>query len=321
MSTDPRELGYDVKILLDSISEAGHRLVTWELTYPRFIHAEFMTHRVFSRNAASSRAIPIEKFIERVMTRPAMPLWWGRNQSGMQAREELDPRTRMYAETEWLKARDAAVLYAKRLKELGLHKQIVNRVLEPWLYITVIASATEDANFFHLRKHKDAQPEFAWVAGEMHRLKKACVPVLRKQGEWHLPLISAADIYDIRGHARHATHRFEYDNHAEAFYDRARKISVGRCARVSYLTHDGVRDHEKDIELHDKLLAGQVTDDPMHMSPFEHVATPHVGGPPSNFVGWLQYRKTIKGENFTGEEARGCSQGGAVQGQGPPVSG
>jgi thymidylate synthase ThyX len=79
------------KIIADSISESeyGDRITTFELEYPRFIHGELMTHRLFSRNAASSRAIPINKMMDQVLTAPAMPVEWGLNKSGMQAEEML----------------------------------------------------------------------------------------------------------------------------------------------------------------------------------------------------------------------------------------
>ncbi len=184
------------EILLDSINESDNRLTTWLLTYPRWIHSEFNTHRMFSRNASSSRAIPIKKMIEAVKNEPAMPVFWGKNQSGMQAAEELDNVVRKrrdvsrklpeyeiwqnydtyqptgttyysynltdleYAKYRWLDARDSAVSQVNQLVELGLHKQLANRLLEPWMHITVVMSTTEMENFFALRAHDAAQPEF-----------------------------------------------------------------------------------------------------------------------------------------------------------------
>ncbi len=270
---------YSVKILADSISPAKTRLTTWELTYPRMVHAEVMTHRLFSRNAASSRAIPIEKMIQRVIDDPAMPVWWGKNQPGMQAVAELDSDHRKAAEKSWLMARDWAVDAARKLADLGVHKQITNRVIEPWMHITVILSGTNFDNFWHLRDTwpvgqppGPAQPEFAFLVREMRMLYDSNVPVPKKHGEWHLPLIqedeSSIDIKDLI------------------------KISVGRCARVSYLTHDGKRDIKKDIELHDKLLKDG------HFSPFEHCAEARLEKAWwGNFCGFMQYRKTIETEH------------------------
>ena len=152
---------YTARILLDSLSPVGARLTTMEVRYPRFIHSEMMTHRVFSRNAASSRAVPIKKMIAAVREEPAMPIFWGKNQSGMAAREEIVGDARVRAETEWRRALDNALETAEQLSssEVDLHKQLVNRILEPFAWITVIITATEWANFFTQRLHADAQPE------------------------------------------------------------------------------------------------------------------------------------------------------------------
>lgn len=257
------------------------RLTTWEFCYPRFVHSELMTHRLFSRNAASSRAIPIEKFIERVLTDPAMFVFWGKNQAGMQSSEEVAPDVKAEAIAEWLRARDSAVGHARNLQKLGLHKQIVNRVLEPWLYITTIVSATTFSNFFHLRDHKDAQAEIAWVGSTAHQLYDAATPIEIPENGWHLPFIYPEDLILCSDE------------------NLLKQISTGRCARVSYLTHEGKRDHSKDIELHNKLMTSADSGDPGHWSPFEHpamaLATKKRSG---NFIGWEQYRKTFPNEHF-----------------------
>lgn len=270
-------MAYNVKILLDSLSPAGVRLTTWELTYPRMIHCELMTHREFGKNAASSRAIPIEKVIQRVLEDPAMPVWWGKNQSGMQALEELDLAGKIAAMDIWLAARDKAVEQARRMVAFGVHKQIVNRLLEPWCWMTVIMSGTNHAHFFKLRAHKDAQPEFQKLAYMMKERYQASTPQRLGAGEWHMPLIQDQDRLIAAGTGDLA------------------KISVGRCARVSYLTHDGQRDHAADIELHDRLLTSG------HWSPFEHVAQTlpdaDLHAECGNYRrGWFQYRKTFENE-------------------------
>jgi thymidylate synthase ThyX len=242
------------------------------------IHAEFMTHRAISRNAASSRAIPIEKVIQRVKNDPAMPIWWGKNQKGMQAMEELKGPFLEGAKKDWLRARDLAVASADRLMAWSAHKQIVNRILEPFCWITVIASATDWSNFFALRCHKDAQPEFQYIASMMLGAYIATTPTPVARGDMHLPLV------------------FDEDWPLVGFkYSEAKKVSVGRCARVSYLTHDGRRDISEDIALHDRLIG------PGHWSPFEHVAT--ASSDPTlrsgNFRGFVQYRKEFPLENRT----------------------
>ena len=271
-------MAFSARVLLDSISSAGVRLTTMEVRYPRFIHSEVMTHRVFSRNAASSRAIPIRKMIDAVRAEPAMPLWWGRNQSGMQAREELSPPARALAQAEWRRALDHALLAAERLasSEIGLHKQLVNRILEPFAWITVIITATEWANFFTQRTHPDAQPELKHVAELMLAAYRASEPRRLGLGDWHTPLILP-------------------DEEAALPLDLRRNISVARSARVSYLSHEGTRDHAKDLELYERLLAGGANG---HWSPFEHVATPLVAADDwsGNFRGWEQYRKRFPAE-------------------------
>ena len=223
-----RGLGIDmsikVKIILDSISYAGARLTTMELTYPRFIHAEFMTHRMFSRNAASSRAIPTRKMIQMVLDNPAIPIYWGKNRRGMSANKEIHSIKK--AKELWLQARDEAVNHAQWLYELGAHKQIVNRLLEPWKNITVICSATNYSNFYALRRHEDAQPEIHRLADMMFEAQEKSNVECR---EWHIPYIQ--------------------NNEQDLDIEKKKKISVARCARVSYLTHDGKRDIEKDLDL------------------------------------------------------------------------
>jgi len=286
-------MAYRVRILADSIGPNGVRLTTWELTYPRFVHAELMTHRLFSRNSASSRAIPTKKLMRQIRKDPAMPVWWGKNQSGMQAREEMTGLRLWLVKQVWLKARWGALAVAWLLGALGFHKQIANRVLEPWMFITVIMTATELDNWFKLRCHPDAQPEIGWVAKEMQCLRNANVPRVLQPGEWHLPLIDFDDEIKVgRG----------------VDMDFLCKVSAGRCARVSYLTHDGKRDMEEDVKLADKLMVSG------HWSPFEHVAQalPKLVDSDSccvvlvgsegiwsgNLRGWLQYRETVD-TNFT----------------------
>jgi thymidylate synthase-like protein len=269
-------VGYSARILLDSVNPVGNRLTTFECTYPRFVHSELLTHRQFSRNSSSSRAIPIEKMIERVEKDPVLPVWWGKNQMGMQAREELEGPEKNYVIKLWLDAHYDVARTARKMAACGVHKQIVNRILEPWMWITVIISATEYENFFKLRCHLDAQPELKHIADMMQDLYRNNVPTARRAGEWHLPLTG-----------------FEGD---ELLAEQGKiKVCVGRCARVSYLTHEGKRDVDKDIELHDRLLNG--SGGIGHHSPFEHAAQAMINsGQSGNFNGWRQYRKMVENE-------------------------
>jgi thymidylate synthase ThyX len=284
-------MAYAAKILLDSVSGAGHRLTTMELTYPRMVHSEFMTHRKFSRNAASSRAIPIQKMIQRVKDDPVVPVWIGKNQPGMKAHEELPEPDRSDFIDSWLNARLDAVAKAEDWLLMGVHKQIVNRILEPWMWITVICSATDWTNFFALRCHKDAQPEIKHMADLAADAYYQSTPRLMNEGEWHLPLLSQEEL-DA------STDEQDWKVYQDLAGDQGwpMKVSVGRCARVSYLTHDGRRDFKEDITLCNRLVEAG------HWSPFEHVATPmeFTYGPfmsSGNFTGWHQFRKQFSGEH------------------------
>jgi thymidylate synthase ThyX len=265
---------HSAKIIADSISQYGRRLTTMEVCFPRIVLAEFNTHRVFARNSASSRAIPVEKMLRAVEENPYVPSVWGRNQKGMQAGEEVDAATAEKSRITWLIARDNAVNGARQLLDLGIHKQTTNRLLEPFLWHTVIVTATEWSNFFHLRDHPAAHPDMQKVARLMREAYAGSKPALIGDWQWHLPYVTP-------------------EEKGEHSADLLRKVSTGRCARVSYLTHDGRRDIGEDVRLHDDLLKSG------HMSPFEHVARPALPTEtvrPSPFIGWVQYRKMIPGE-------------------------
>lgn len=277
------------KIVADSISTAGVRLTTMQLCYPRFIHAEFMTHRAFSRNASSSRAIPVAKMIEQVRNDPAMPIHWGKNQAGMQAREELTGHALWQAKEIWRNAAKFAATCAESMAKEELHKQCANRILEPFQHINVIVTATEWGNFFALRAHPDAQPEIQALAIVMKAAMNGSTPVVRGDNpedamDWHLPYVS-----DMERSA----------NLTEPLY--LAKLSTARNARVSYLTHDGENpDAAKDVKLHDNLVGAE----PIHASPTEHVGYPLVNGEEwdKNFRGWAQYRSTVEASFIQNEE-------------------
>lgn len=245
---------HSAKVLVDSISPAGHRLTTMEVTFPRSILSEFNTHRVFSRNSASSRAIPVEKMIKMVQEDPYVPTHWGQNQKGMQAEKEIVLSDQQEARGEWRYARDKAVESALHLLKLGVHKQVTNRLLEPFMWHTVVVSSTEWSNWFHLRDNEDAHPEIQKVARLMTDALGHSTPHVLEPGQWHMPFVGT-EMFD--GHP---------EEQKPASY--WRMVSVGRCARVSYLTHDGKRDPDADFALAQRLLESG------HMSPFEHVAKP-----------------------------------------------
>lgn len=270
------------KIIKHSRAPHGKEIVTFELEYPRFVHSEFMTHRMLSKNAASSRAIPITTTIKQIQDMPALPVWWGKNQAGMSAKEELDSTVPIYREeldlhlTDleyckfwWIEARDSAIRCAKKLSDIGLHKQIANRILEPWVMIKVVATATEWDNFFYLRNHPDAQPEIHELARVMLIELDKSVPQELNVGEWHLPYVDDPFL-DIES---------------------ALKLSASLCAQVSYRKADESID--KAIAIYDKLVDSK----PVHASPFEHQGTPlnSADERSGNFIGWEQHRQLIPG--------------------------
>lgn len=266
------------EIVADSIAPSGSRITTFVLTYPRFIHAEFMTHRMFSRNASSSRAIPVKKSIQMVRDNPVIPLAFTKNQKGMQGGEALDQEAHDKAVAAWLEGRDRAVAIAEKLADLEVHKQYANRILEPYAHITVVVTSTDWDNFFALRCHYMAQPEICELAMQMYAAYCSSKTKLLQTGEWHLPFTD-----DLQGVWK---------------IEDAIIRSVARCARVSYLNHDGTSSmFEQDKQLYDRLL-GSV---PIHASPAEHQAMALEDGElrSGNFKGWLQYRKTLEGENVT----------------------
>lgn len=330
----------EATIICDSVSPQGKRLTTFKLRYPKFIHSEFMTHRVISRNASSSRAVPTKKLLEEVRDDAlrAGPVFWGKNQSGMQAVEELSDKKDGHNELEftlkehepfdtgwgdtsfkehspksrvqwlWREAALRAVSHAEAMNKAGAHKQIVNRLLEPFSHINVVATATEWDNFFGLRLHKDAQPEMRALAIAMWNEYQGCVPRPLKPGEWHLPFVTD----DCWKTTTFILASEEYGTDEKEIREMMIKVSVARCARVSYESFEtGKRSTvEEDLKLYDRLLGAQ----PLHASPAEHQAMPdgeaHFMTFPwqgetlvsnrsdewGNFKGWIQNRQLLSGQ-------------------------
>ncbi|WP_247791309.1 hypothetical protein [Acinetobacter baumannii] len=275
-----------VKILADSINEYGDRLVTFELMYWLPIHAEMMTHRVFSRNAASNRAIPISKIIQQVWNNPAYPIFWGKNKAGMQANEQFSKRKIRLCRFAWKWSGRLMCGVVWSLMKLGLHKQTANRLLMPWQFMHVVLSSTEMDNFFDLRIHEDAQFEIFAVAYLMDKAMRTSTPKKLKFGEWHLPYITDEE---------RKQHKI----------DVLKKVSGARCCRVSFLNHYGNKSNVgEDLKLCERLVGAE----PLHASPFEHQATPDsfdhrtekYANPTmhGNLKGWLQHRKFIEVEIF-----------------------
>lgn len=269
----------EAKVIADSVSPSGERLTTLQVCFPRFILAEFNTHRVVSRNFRSSRAVPVEKLIAEVRESPFLPSQFTRNKAGMQGGEALGGVELHRAEQAWREAAEQAAYYAELLADAGVHKQYANRGLEPYLYVHGVISATKWDNFFALRLHPDAQPEFQELASLMWTALGQSTPGELDYGDWHLPYVNevTADHWGL---------------------DVARKISAARCAWVSYKPFDSTEEDEKDYTNIKKALATfeKLVGTPMHASPMEHVATPgntHV----SNFTGWVQWRHLLEGRS------------------------
>ncbi|MFW6855289.1 FAD-dependent thymidylate synthase [Burkholderia gladioli] len=292
----------EAKVIEDSVAPHGKRLTTLQLRYPRFIHAEAKTHRILSisgeeyalthdegfmsdrnlsRNASSSRAVPVAKTIEQVINDPATPVHWGKNQAGMQAREELTGDSLERAKVLWKSAATCAAGIAEDMLKLGLHKQVANRILEPFQWISVVVTASEWGNFFELRNHPDAQPEIKALAEAMAVALAQSSPFERGYDmnsirNWHLPYISFRE-------------RGEIGNPWSAA-----EISSARCARVSYLTHDGQTPSlHKDKSLFEALVGSK----PLHASPTEHQGYPIQAHEwCKNFGGWFQFRQAVEQE-------------------------
>lgn len=301
---------------------------TVECVYPRWIHAEGRTHRLvaigeeeedayrtpspmeareLSRNASSSRAMPVERMINDIMMHPAVPLFWGKNIKGMQAGEEINEPVQIgwagnnpimvTREEAWLEARDNAITQARWFDNAGYAKQIVNRLLEPFSHIRVVFTATEWTNFFGLRIHADAEPHIKLLAEKIREAIENAPTKILQFGQWHTPYVIQSDQTSARERTKGIGMHYWRD---------LKKVSVARCARTSFHTFDGkLSTFEEDLALHDKLVANA----PLHASPTEHQATPDPrnGGDDwahpelhGNLVGFIQNRKTIAGEHIDG---------------------
>jgi hypothetical protein len=314
------------RIIADSITEDGHRLVTFEATCWRPVLAEQNTHCVLSRNSASSRAIPVGKQLARFAEDFAAPIVWPKEQKGMQGGSNLEGQPLAAAHTLWSNlatfVHEEISRYVERHPDADerLHKSMLNRWLEVGLWQTQIISATQWDGYFWQRCHKDAEPHIRAMAIAMREAMEASQPTLIVPGDWHRPLWARhggheSDWEDAASLVASSPERFDlsddeaFDGHVETV---ATQCSVARCARVSYLTQNGVRDLQEDLDLYARLTSNRVgSEDPPHASPLEHVATPwadnvqHVTLPNGNtmgplpklgkFVGWLQLRHEVLG--------------------------
>lgn len=294
------------KIIADSISPQGVRMTTMEIEYPRFILAELNTHRMLSKNSASSRAIPVKAMHEFIDNSPAEPVYWGKNQAGMQAKAEIGAHEREEAKYIWIKAKEDALHWSGALAErLEVHKQIANRITEPWMTMKTVISGTEWRNFWWLRCHADAQPEIRVLAQKMFELYQQHQPQQLQPGEWHVPYVLTRR--DDRDNLQYLD-----SNDVSISATEARIVSASCCAQVSYRKNDDT------LEKATKIYRQLIESEPAHASPVEHQATPmrpgvdnyapeawqpgttHVSARgdlwSGNLRGWIQHRKLITGE-------------------------
>ena len=313
-----RDSNITTKVICDSISETGKRITTFELEYNRYIHAELLTHRMLSKNCSSSRAIPIEKMLGYIENNMAVPVYLGRNKSGMQSVEEIEdkePALRF-----WKNSFVGVKSTVNLLTKLGLHKQIANRLTEPYQMMKVVVTATEWDNFFNLRIDKDAQPELVMLADKMFNAMQDSTPKTLKAGQWHLPYVDSieSDEKPVVSSRDSDQYYFLTDNDGnnlgEIYLEDAIKISVASCAAVSYRTENMT------LAKADKIFDMLINAENLHSSPFEHVAMPmrfpemkeiamkmFVSGwdegvthmrrdgkmCSGNFTGWIQYRHLL----------------------------
>lgn len=283
------------RVIADSVTPSGVRLTTVEATFNRYILAEVNTYREFTRNSASSRAIPVKRVLKQVWKDPAVPVHWGKNQAGMQANVELSGFRRWLARRLFLWARLPILAVVWLLTRVRLHKQVANRLLEPWVWHTAIISSTNWENMLKQRDHKDAQPEFQVLARCIRQALAESTPQRLGWGDWHLPYVlpedwaavASMEAVDVRDGA---------GNVVWPEYPEIALIGAARCAAVSYVRQGEKRDPLKDLALADRLSKSG------HWSPFEHVAQATEGHTKdSNYdAGWKQLRKF-----FAGEDGRG----------------
>lgn len=320
------------KIISDSNSWLEKRLTTFVLEYPRYIHSELLTHRVFSKNSASSRAIPVQKMIDMVVNNTTIPKWT-ENEKGMQGKVIEDEEVIQKANAVWGNAALSSIGFVNQLNDLKIHKQNANRLLEPFQHIRIILTGTEFDNWFALRDHDAAHPEIHELAKQMRKAYDESLPIYLDEGDWHIPFGDMIEDFKAENPDEEGLYyEIKYRESPGDYYnpdDYQRtsklyklKISVARCARISYNTFEGGIDYAKDIALFKQLVGSE----PLHASPAEHQARVPTkkelidgvfntewaeddkgwheqrGKYVSNLVGWIQFRKVIEQEKYKKED-------------------
>lgn len=271
-----RDTNITAKVIADSISPSGNRITTFEIEYPRFILAELNTHKMLEKNSSSSRAIPITKMIEQIQNNMALPLYWGSKQAGMQAGAEItNAQDFGQGAYQWCGAAKDVEARVLVLDKQGYHKQVVNRLLEPFQMMKTVITGTDWDNFFNLRIHPDAQPEFCMLAYKMYMAMQESVPMQLKAGEWHLPYVNigcddrgGGIYYYVYNQDCTGTETDGYQYEQRLTLEEAQRISASCCAQTSY------RKSDDSLEKADKIFDMLIKADVLHASPFGHLATP-----------------------------------------------
>ena len=281
--------------------QTNREIITFEGNFHRFLTAEVNTHRVISKNGQSSRAVPLASAIQYILDDTAMPVYWGQNQRGMVADNQIEDSKIEKAKRVWLNARDSMIEHARELEALGVHKQLTNRLIENFSYQRAVFTATTYDNLFWLRLHKDAQPEFQPFVQEMYDAVIASTPRILQIGEWHTP-------YFRDGY---------WSPDMDVPLEEALKISGSCCAQVSYRKLDDSLD-KANLVFDNLHLFDEDDEVRRHSSPVEHQATPidytlenpvvpgvtHLNVKDgtlssANFEDFIQYRQLIPNQSCT----------------------
>lgn len=289
-----RPTNITAKVVCDSVSEQGVRLTTFEIEYPRFIHGELMTHRMLSKNSSSSRAIPIQKMLDQIESNMAIPVYWGKNKSGMQAVEEVSKFDEAKSVLNWERSYNYVKERVENMVEIGLHKQVPNRLTEPFQMMKVVITGTDWDNFFNLRIHPDAQPEICMLAYKMYQAMQESEPTVLKEGDWHLPYVNVG--WNGKGVIAYYDEDFDVLSLEDAI-----KLSAASCASVSYRTEGMTL--EKADKIFDMLIKAQV----IHASPFEHLATPIVFKETNEICNMFEYLDKVEGVTHVNKQGELCS--------------
>jgi hypothetical protein len=319
------------EILCDSIERVGNnRITTFKLTYPRMIHSELLTHAMLKSNSASSRAIPFKKMVEMVEQDPFIPIKWMKEHKGMQGDDFLNEEESVDCIKRWLEARDNAIIEAKKLNSRVVTKQICNRLLEPFMWHTIICTGTEFENFFALRAHPMAEIHLQDLAYKMLDAMNNSTPKELAPGGWHIPHLEQIETEEfgkflIQENEKENVTDFSYNTLLKWEDSKKIKISTAISAQISYLKF-GSTDYEDLIDLHDSLVIRpyegkrgiRTIQDPIHASPASHCAQAmtedeyfhYVKGNnkdfPKEMYGWCHnlrgfksYRSMLPNENST----------------------